>query len=370
MAKNRVIYQSEALYVSSGVQSTTMTDHAQLRRVQSANYSYTINRQDVNQYGQLARIDAIVTEPPTVNLDFSYYLGDGFNEKALGFRVAQNFNDQFASGHLIASSGRNLYILTAKEGDDAVGSTEASTAEIIGLGNAFLSDYSVDLSVGNIPTVSVTMEASNINAVTNLSTGAVGPNSGYVNFATPAINPELGTSLGLNGNIRYATSGITGAGTSATPTALRPGDVTLTLFNSGIADANTAGDSFHIQTASISIPLSRSPINRLGSKFPFARVVDFPVNATVSINAIVNEVVARNLATILESSNKNDITINVANKMSYRFKNCQLDSESFSSSIGSNKTVDLTFSTQIGGVNDSVNGVFVSGADASANVFI
>mgnify|MGYP001382358610 FL=1 len=38
-----------------------------------------------------------------------------------------------------------------------------------------------------------------------------------------------------------------------------------------------------------------------------------------------------------------------------------LDSESFSSAIGDNKTVDLTFSTQIGGPEQEGVGVFISG---------
>ena len=43
------------------------------------------------------------------------------------------------------------------------------------------------------------------------------------------------------------------------------------------------------------------------------------------------------------------------------FKKAVLDSESFSSAIGDNKTVDLTFSTQIGGPEEAGVGVFVSG---------
>jgi hypothetical protein len=87
MARNRVIYQSEALYVSEDIGSTGSNKHEQLERIQSANYSFTINRQDINQFGQAARIDSIVMDAPTVNLDFSYYLTDGFNERALGFHV-------------------------------------------------------------------------------------------------------------------------------------------------------------------------------------------------------------------------------------------------------------------------------------------
>ena len=82
MSRNRVIYQSEGLYVSKDASVTGAADHEQLSRVQSANYSFTINRQDVNQFGDLARIDSLVLDAPTVSLDFSYYLTDGFNERS------------------------------------------------------------------------------------------------------------------------------------------------------------------------------------------------------------------------------------------------------------------------------------------------
>ena len=71
-SRNRVIYQSEGLFVSRDASLTGEADNEQLQRVQSANYSYTVNRQDVNQYGELARIDSLVLEPPTVDIDLSY----------------------------------------------------------------------------------------------------------------------------------------------------------------------------------------------------------------------------------------------------------------------------------------------------------
>ncbi len=85
MARKRVIYQSEALYAgptpptgyhySSGNSGVNLVQ--QVHRVQSANYSFNVSRQDVNQYGQLAAIDRIILQAPTVNLDFNYYLTNG-----------------------------------------------------------------------------------------------------------------------------------------------------------------------------------------------------------------------------------------------------------------------------------------------------
>ena len=156
---------------------------------------------------------------------------------------------------------------------------------------------------------------------------------------------------------------------------MRPGDVTLGLDNVSGESLVKLGttEGAHIQSASISLPLSRTPIDRLGSRFPFAREVDFPVNATMNISAIVNESAGQNLADILDSGVQ-AATITVKDHdgndaILYTMSGLKIDSQSFSSSIGSNKTVDMTFSTQIGGPNDVTNGVFMSGLGAG-KVFI
>jgi len=375
MARNRVIYQSEGLYVSNVASSGSAASHEQLNRVQSANYSFTINRQDVNQFGDLARIDSLVLDPPTVSLDFSYYLTDGFNERALGFFVqhtgtatsSQRFansaelsSGNFASGHLTSSSGANFFITTSPDGEDLNKdpSQKLDTNDtVIGVGNCYVSDYSVDLSVGSLPTVNVTVEGANMLSSTSGS-----------GFASPAVNQENGDSL-TNVIVLPNPTQDGGIDSKGGPiTALRPGDVTLGLGNvDGESLVILSGtDGAHVQSASISLPLSRTPIDRLGSRFPFAREVDFPVNATLNISAIVANTQAANLADILNSGvQEATITVNDTagdEAIQYKMKGLKIDSQSFSSSIGSNKTVDITFSTQIGGPNDQSNGVFMSGA--------
>jgi hypothetical protein len=370
MARNRVIYQSEALYVSEDILSTTTGKHKQLDRVQSANYNFSISRQDINQYGELARIDSVVLDPPTVNLDFSYYLTDGTNERALGFYVqtGAGTSANFPSGHMTATSGKNFFIVTTAEGTDHnSNATIGNTKSVIGIGNGFLSDYTLDLAVGSLPTVSVTIEAANI-----VATGVSQTSASGISGINPAINPTDGASYASTGiALPSGASNLGNGGISA----LRPGDVTLTfggITGSGsgvIADLANNSDGIHIQSASLSVPLSRSPLQRLGTRFPFARTVDFPVTSTLTVNAIVNEITAENLAAILDSNITTDLTLTIkkpgtggaTNAVIYNIKGAKLDSESFSSSIGSNKTVDLVFSTQIGGPNDIDHGVFVSG---------
>lgn len=383
MARNRVIYQSEALYTSKEYDSTGLSDHVQLHRVQSANYGFTINRQDVNQYGNLARIDSLILEPPTVNFDLSYYVTNGFNERALDFSVSQpgDTNEvQFASGHLAASSGQNLFIVTVPEGRDANLNKDenATTNTVIGIGNAFLTDYTLDLSVGSLPTATVSFEASNIISDTTVSGN--GTISGFTGIESPAVNPVDGVSLLDEIQLPFASgnahSGDYTASDSDKLAALRPGDLSLDLsnFDGEILSKVEGAGGIHIQSASLSLPLSRTPIERLGTKFPFARVVDFPVNASLTVNAIVNTMEAQNLANMISGCGQDtlrDVTVSMkecggtTTGLYVTLKNCTIDSESFSSSVGSNKSVDLTFTTQIGGTKDTNKGVFVSGSNST-----
>ena len=94
MARNRVIYQSEALFVGqkTGVTDahTSAGDIKQLHRVQSANYAFSVARTDVNQFGELAAIDRVVLDTPTVSLDFSYLLSNRLDFIIIGTLPTQH----------------------------------------------------------------------------------------------------------------------------------------------------------------------------------------------------------------------------------------------------------------------------------------
>ena len=360
MARNRVIYQSEALFINKD--ASIASGYKQLERVQSANYSFSINRQDINQYGQLGKLDSIQLDAPTVNADCSYYVTDGFTERALGFFVATGGQAAsaggFVSGHLADGSGKNLIILTTPEGTDAdlpPRSSAAATNTAIGVGNCYLSDYSVEMAVGSIPTASVSFDALNIRSFS--STASIG---------SPAIDPVNGDAVGHNITLPNALTGQTGN----TITAIRPGNINIGISNfesETLVDIGNDAEGAHIQSASLSVPMSRSTLERLGSRSAYARSVDFPIVASLSVSAIVNEVVAQNLADIVDDEQEKDVTLTLktdggATGILYTLKGCSFDSESISSSIGSNKSVDLTFSTSVGGPNDTSHGVFMSGA--------
>lgn len=357
MSRKRVIYQSEALFAGTTGQATPV----QLERVQTANYSFEITRQDVNQYGQLAAIDRIVLEQPTVNLDFSYYLNTGKNEATLGFAINTGSGSasplagdksaiaDILSGAALASEGqdeKNYYILTSPEGTDANIDTAQATGEgkVIGIGNGFLSSYSLETSVGDIPTVTVNAEGLNMRFY-----------SGTASLPLPAVNPEDGTNVAGTFTLPAP---ITGAGFSA----LRPGDVKLTLAGTNGLNVN----DLKIQSATINFDLARDPVQRLGSRFAFARFITFPVTVNMSVDAIIGDIESGNLANVIndDSAKYNlQLKINEPNgtneNMSFVVRGAKLDSQEFSSSIGDNKSVTLNWSTQIGGPTDSGNGLFI-----------
>ncbi len=278
-----------------------------------------------------------------------------------------------AKGHLQDdSAGRNFFILTTPEGTDAFNTTrDIKDRSVISLGNGYLSDYSIEASVGSIPTVSSTVEL--FNAKSDKGTTGVGTPGVTLDDGKPIENVQF--SLGHPSSMRGDDQGQSPSTGDVGATALRPGDISLEIPESLsiFSDVSGAG-SVHIQNFSLSLPLSRSPIDRLGTRFAFSRVVDFPVVASLSVSALVSEIGTGNLASIIDNCDEHDVKIKMkANKtcgvgdatdsLIIDFKGARIDSESISSDIGSNKSVDLTFTTQIGGPEDLEHGVLMSGAN-------
>lgn len=353
------------------------TSIEQLKRVQNANYSFTINRQDVNQFGELARIDSVVLEAPTVSLDFSYYITDGENERLLGFITDGKY--QHMSGIMTRAQnefGNNFFILTVPEGRDAIKGdvlTPEDQKTVISLGNGYITDYSLEASVGSFPTASATVEGLNIKSDIGTDWQEI-----------PAIDSKDGTQL--CSNCFYLPNSDTGEGTSV----LKPGDITIDLANASLISKQISGRSLgygpedkgsaHIQSFTLSTPMGRTSLQRLGNTYAFAKEVDFPVTCTLSINALVSDLKEGNLVNLI-CGKEYDLQVRMQNPscvvcdpnsapdgILIDIKKAVLDSESFSSAIGDNKSVDLTFSTQVGGPEVNGVGIFFSGFENKTGI--
>ncbi len=383
MPRNRTISASEALYVSTGSTATGymlysgglsgVNSVVQLHRIQSANYSVSVQRQDVSQYGQIAPIDRLILEAPTVSLDFSYLVANVSNSQRLGFSCATPPNSVtdvgFISGILAKESDeRNYFIHTVRGDVDAVLNADAdSTKFTIGIGNAFISNWTAAGQVGGFATESVTVEGLNFKTYIG-STGdspAIVASGGQL-VSQPnkfVITTGLFVSPGFGGiRIGSAASGIANS-----VSAIRPGDITLSLptqlLGPDVSDLK-------VQSYNISLPLSREPISKLGSPFPFSKEITFPIQITTSIEAVLGDLVTGDISQLFCNDASNEIRINLAKPqcggggplaVQYKLVGAKLDSQSYSSAIGQNKTVSLQFTNNIGGPQDVSSNLFVSG---------
>lgn len=365
MARNRTIYNVLALYASQVAATGNQTgpnDIKQLSRVQSFDEDFTRNFTDVNQFGNLAAIDRIEVENPDVTASFSYFLTNGQNEDFLGLNVygtGAGVNDlrSCISGILTdkAKSEKNYYLLIVEEGFDA-SNYVGSKSGVIGIGNGFLTSYSVNAAVGEIPTADVEIEGLNVRIYGNVTGNAV----------VPAVNPVDGTNLTSTFYRLPGATSITGANV---PTALQPGDI---LFSLGSNDTvGFDGADLKVQDFTLSFDLARTPLQKIGNRFAFSREIDFPVTATLEVNAEVGDLQDGNLADILCNESEKQFTISMkkagcdANKdtaLAYVFKGAKLVSQSFSSAIGDNATMTATYEVQLGGPNDTARGIFISGS--------
>jgi hypothetical protein len=404
MATDRVIYQSESLYTSKlkGTGASDLIDDGDLKeinRVQDMSYNLEVSRTDVNEFGQLAALSREVTEPPTVGLDFSYYLTDGTQEADLGFNINSGSNFQLSGAipmtkQLLDGSNDfdelNYYVVTVPEGEDVHGQNPVSAADhgVIGIGNGFITSYGITAAVGELASASVSVEASNIMFKNGLNAA----------FDNPAIDTDSSTGARLPNKVNFTNVTSSDGDISVGGEelfAIRPGDISIDFDAKGYFNTNEAGklsvggavlpgvnetksqSAIHVQNISLDVPVGRSPLNRLGSLYPFKRKVDFPVNMTLSVSALMTEFSDGSLDGLLcGSEQKRDIAIVLNtrcgknNALVYLMKNAILDTQSFSASIGDNKTVDLTFSSQVGGANDSENGIFLiseAGNSVTAN---
>lgn len=346
MARDRIIYQSLGVLTGPTGALPSGASLTGIQRVQSVTHTETINRQDVNQFGQLGRIDSIINTAPTVQLTFEALLVNAINSNRLG--LITNGAISCVAGILSGTTDvRNYYLPLSPEGSDLISTTGAG---VFGFGNGFISNVTYAAAVGDFPRETYQIDPLNYR-IYNISSGVV-----------PTVNPTNGQNFtGINFIIPSVSSG-----TANSVSALQHGDISLSLSNT----LGFAASDLHVQNFNISIPLAREDIQQLGTKFAYAKKVTFPVTVSASFDTIVGDLASGNLADVLCSDNPLDLTIDLrepncggTGNIAIRFnlKNAKLDSTNFSSAIGSNSTCTFSYSTQLAGPEDTARGLFLSG---------
>ena len=381
-SRTRVISQSKAVFVGpTGFYRTGTTGYIpdQLHRIDTFSFDIDIAgaRQDIREFGQLARIDSITMSEINPSISFGYYLTDGENEARLGFNnkgIASGgaASSQFLSGIMTEDGSKkvkNLYVLTAKEGADAFNSGEIikpanrALSDAVSFGNVTINNYSASFAVGDIPRVDIEAEASNI----LFTTGT------YSGFANPSINDA---GVKQSGTVALIADPVEGNKPKTPSTGdssisvLRPEEISISFSSPSFDMGGTNFGDMHIQSASIDVPLSRTNIEALGSARAVAKPLDFPIDVTMSFSSLLKNFDDGALDLVLTGTaggEKTNITLTIGNnnglaQNKFILKNAVLDSQAFSQGLDDNETVDLTFSAQIGGPNATSQGLFYTGA--------
>lgn len=369
--RTRLIFQNSSIFTSPAGQSGNTATGAfyssgnsgnsfigQISRVQNAELSVGINRTDVNIFGQLNRIDAEVLNPPSISMNFGYLLTDGQNENVLGF--AAKGGASFVSGLLTKTSdAKNYFVSYSPQGIDDDGYAVNNQRDSIGIGNAFITNYSINASVGQPVTAAVSVEGLNIVAYTG---------NNQAHNTTPAVDPVSSNRITAWTFALPVASPQTGANSIS---MIKPGDITLSIpTTAGFLTQASGAYGANIQSFSLSIPIGRNRIQKLGAPFGISSEIQFPVDCQLSVQALQTDVQAASLDQFICTDTPVNLAINMRQPscqgtgltaVNIGFNAAYLVSQSIGQSIGGDATVSWVFSSQLSGPT-SLDGIVFSGS--------
>jgi len=209
----------------------------QLELIQSADVDFAVSRQDVFEFGNLYAVDNIQVEPATVSLNFSYALSSGNGSSGSGLtptNASKLGMDNFDA--FLNEQGRNYGI---------------SGAGTLIITSGIVKTYSVDGSVGNIPTVSVSVDA--------------------INATYTAGNPIFKGSPGFSG-------------TNTVATIIQPKDITVQI-GTGAQGTNAV---YEARSFTFALDIPRNKINKLGTLTPVANILAGPPKVSIDTEIILN----------------------------------------------------------------------------------
>ena len=142
MKKNRVIYNSQAVYIgpspASGYhfinaagQLNNETNFAvdnynlikRINGITNFDYNITLPREEFKQLGKSKIADNTIINNPTVEVNFEYYLNGVTNEARMGFNVNHEYSDVSKSGQLAFPNNFSNFIFSGLNIFDTSGPT-------------------------------------------------------------------------------------------------------------------------------------------------------------------------------------------------------------------------------------------------------
>jgi len=346
-AVNRVIYAGNTVLVSDSPAASQQTGNFSVKlldRIQSTSISISTEIKRSKQIGyDTFALDNYLTSPQ-VSAEINYVLQDNSNDLILGLNADGTF---LYSNQNQTGIDKNLFFLfdVSQEGRDLNSLSNYTGIQVLGLGNAQISNYSTRASVGELPTSTVSFVANNV-VFQNYD------NSKYI----PSVNPS-----GQNTNYNYKIwSGVFNKSNyisdyTGNLTFPRPGDIELVMQQ---PTDNCGGIKFlsytgKIQNYEINIPFDRKDLIGFGSDYPYSRKLISPAVGTLSMNVIFDGFNTGNYSGLLFSNAAYDFNIYLKDcngniKIAYDIDDVKLVNQNISTEIGSSFIFDGDFEFAIG----------------------
>ena len=326
---------------------------AYMSAVQNISVGFSQPRQKSKQVGSQALAVNDLTRMPDVDLSISYYYTPAmFNENLLGLADANPSYDGTGFFNGYTNEDQNFYIVNHEDqGVDLVPNQVSkiadltSASEVVCIGNAFLTNYSLGFSIGSLPVVSTSYKCSNVTVEQGDFTGVE--------------NPAINLSAGNNDSVGYVDledTKISGFDYYSSlnrfkPPLCSPTDVNVTLQNLQIGGAPIGGDA-HLQSFSFNIPINRVDLFGLGSDYPYGRKVQYPITSSVNLEFLVSGFATGEIASLISSESGYNFDIQVMDtgeeyQNTFSFEDLKLESSSYQMGVNGQMTYSLGFSYEI-----------------------
>lgn len=358
-SRNRIIYAGNTVLISdypSWYSQTGENSLKLLNRIQSSAIQINTPISRPKQIGSSDFAFDRYINYPTIDVNLSYYLTDNSNELLLGFNATGN--ESFIKNMAVASRDRNLFFVVSNENEDVNSLNNYTGLDVFGVGNSFVTNYSISAAVGEIPIASVSLNGLNIlyQNYTGFISGS-GPSGPRVidGSEIPAIKLTNGIkasgSYSLSKNNFDTSNYLTNQNLRAD--ALNPSNIQLQIQQPVLGGVRYAGAvKANINSLQIEIPLDRRDLLGFGSNYPYDRRLIFPIIGKISFEGIFDEQVTGDLNNLFSDENEYDMTFlfsdcNLNSQFRIDILDAKVESQSFNLSIGDNMNFASSFSFRI-----------------------
>jgi hypothetical protein len=354
-----------------------------LTKVQSVSYGFDINREEIKQIGHedllTRRINVISQdpapgsnidvnlEPVPVNFNFEYLPTCGLNEYLLNLNVVPSgypAENSLISRHY---GDKNFFLVlrsdVGRQADYLIKDEDYYGHFVLGIGNAFLTNYSLSAELNSPVRSSVGYQASNITLETYSG-------KNYI----PAVHLHDGK---YKQEKEYCFQSQNHADEYSHP-ALLTTNIKLHIEELNIGGAVVSKDNANATSFNVGIDIDRKNLYGFGSMYPYDRKMNLPGRGNATFNIIKRDVETGNLNQILKVDKPYKITVDFLNHcppaqnfckgapqqnlMTYVIDNAVLKSKSTSLAVNQYATVDLAFDFTL----TRTNGFLISGGCLTA----